>query len=166
VVEEDIGCPQEAGIVSAIAGGQWPTAVEPELREHAASCAICREVADMAAMLRGDQIALCRRADLPSSGQVWWRAAVRARVEAQRAAARPIIMIQRVAAVGAAAAMVAAPMWVAARTDWKAFATIAGASGTEIAAGLGGNATLSVVLAFTACALFAPVVLYLLLSDD
>jgi hypothetical protein len=166
VAEEDIGCPQEAAIISAIAGGRWPSAVEPELREHVTICARCRELADMAAILRDDQIALCRRAGVPSSGQVWWRAAVRARVEAQRAAARPIVLVQRAAAIGAAAAMASAPMWIAARTDWKGIAATAAARGTEIASGLAGDATLSVVVAFTACALFAPVVLFLLLADD
>jgi len=170
VADPGNGCPHESEIVTAITSGRWPSAVEPELREHATSCATCREVADLAAMLRDDQIGLCRSAEVPSSSQVWWRAAVRARAEAQRAAARPIMIVQRVAAVGAAALMAAAPIWLVARTDWAALATeisaVIGARGTEIAAGLSGGATFSVVLAFTACALCAPVVLYLLLSDD
>lgn len=167
-----VDCPREGEILEAITCGRWPSAVEPELREHAATCAICREVADIAGALRSDQIAICRGASLPPSSQVWWRAAVRARVEAQRTAARPMVMVQQIAAACAAVAACAAPIWFALRTDWRVVATemsaaiAARAADLASAPAVASSTTLSVVLAFSLCALFAPVVLYLLLSDD
>ena len=44
---------------------------------------------------------------VPAAGQVWWRAAIRARADAARDAARPMIWLQAVAGAGAAGAALA-----------------------------------------------------------
>jgi hypothetical protein len=167
-----LDCSHEHEVLEAVAAGRGPAAVEPDLREHAAWCPVCAEVGAIATMLREDQDGLCRRASVPSSSHVWWRAAMLARIEAQQTAARPIRVLQRVAAACAAGAIGGALTWMAERAPWTTLATAGpvwlAERGTDVAAasGLLLNGTLSVVLAFTACALCAPVVVYLLLSDD
>jgi hypothetical protein len=166
-----ITCPLEADVVEAVLSGAWPTAVEPELRVHASECPICAEVADVAGAVCDDRDALSAHANVPSPSQVWWQAAMQARVDAQRAAARPIIILQRIAAACTAGAIAAIFTWIAARTPWSAVAALLPTL-TERSADLAQTSafaresTISIVLAFAACALFAPVVLYLLLSDD
>jgi len=63
-----------------------------------ASCAICADLVDVATALLDDHEAAWSDAHVPPSGVVWWRAQLRAREEAARAAARPLAFIQGVAA--------------------------------------------------------------------
>ena len=44
---------------------------------------------------------------VPAAGQVWWRAAIRARAEAASTAARPMIWLQALTGAGAAGAALA-----------------------------------------------------------
>ena len=60
----------------------------------------------IAAALRTDREQMSD-APIPAAGQIWWRAAIRARAEAAHAAARPMVWLQAVtgaAAVGGVAA--------------------------------------------------------------
>lgn len=85
-------CPREQEVVDAmLPEGRLPEA--SELQQHVAGCESCRELHEVMAMLRPDH-ALSEEAGLPSAGQIWWRAAVRARMEAARAAARPVAWAQ------------------------------------------------------------------------
>jgi len=164
-------CPLEREIVEALLSGRWPTAVEPELRTHVLACAICAEVAEVAGAVRDDRDVLCAHASVPSSSQVWWQAAMQARVDAQRAAARPIIILQRIAAACTAGAIASISTWILTRAPWTTLAALIPSFATQ-SADLAHASTftregaISIVLAFAACALFAPVVLYLLLTDD
>src|SRR2546427_8354011 len=92
-------CNREHDVLDAVASGRWPERVDEELRRHAASCAICSDVASVAAALQDDRDAAWRDARLPPAGRVWWRAEMRARHEAAVKAAQPIA-----AAIGLAAA--------------------------------------------------------------
>jgi hypothetical protein len=163
-------CPLEADIVEAVLSGRWPSAVEPELRAHATECALCAEVADVAGMICADRAEASAHAHVPSSSQVWWQAAMQARVDAQRAAARPIIILQRVAAACTGGTILAIFTWIGSRAPWSALTALvpsfSQASDLAQTSALAREGTISIVLAFAACALFAPVVLYLLLSDD
>jgi len=49
---------------------------------------------DVALALRDDRAALCREAQPPAAGMVWWRATIRARADAARTAAQPISVLQ------------------------------------------------------------------------
>jgi hypothetical protein len=95
-----IDCAREHEVVAVVMSGRWPEACDPELREHASACAVCRDVVAIAPALRDD----LRRADVqvPAAGQVWWRAAIRARADAARDAARPMIWLQALTGAGAA----------------------------------------------------------------
>jgi hypothetical protein len=100
-----IECVREHEVVAVVLSGRWPEGCDRELREHAEGCAVCRDVVAIAPALRHDQ----RFADvqIPAAGQVWWRAAIRARAEAARDAARPMIWLQALAGAGAAGAALA-----------------------------------------------------------
>jgi hypothetical protein len=62
--------------------------------------------------MREDHDATWREADIRSSGQVWWRAEMRARQQAIREASRPITIAYGVAAV-AALVLAVAVSWFA-----------------------------------------------------
>jgi hypothetical protein len=100
-----IECSREHEVVAVVLSGRWPDACDRQLREHAEACAVCRDVVAIAPALRQDQ----RLADVqvPAAGQIWWRSAIRARAEAARAAARPMIWLQALAGAGAVGAALA-----------------------------------------------------------
>ncbi len=95
-------CSREADVVAAVGAGRWPDATAASLRAHVAGCAVCRDVADVAMLVGGLEADATLGATLPAAGQVWWRARVRARAEAARRAARPVLAAQ---AIGAACAL-------------------------------------------------------------
>jgi hypothetical protein len=89
-------CVHEAAVVQAVLSRRWPDACDASLRAHAEACEVCREVVAVAALLHEDFVeghdTIARRdVPLPSAGQIWWRAAVRARAEAARTATRPLV---------------------------------------------------------------------------
>jgi hypothetical protein len=67
---------------------------------------VCRDGLAIASAFRLDRDDM-RDVPIPAAGQIWWRAAIRARAEAAHAAARPMVWLQAVtgaAAVGGVAA--------------------------------------------------------------
>jgi hypothetical protein len=152
-------CPREGDVLEAVTSGCWPEG----LRAHAGACAICGDLATIAAALQDDRDAAFEEAQVPTSGQAWWRATVRMRAEAAVAAARP----------GACAAGIcAAAITLAWPSGREPLASIGPALARE-AQGLGAaaassDALLALVLAvvLAACLLLTPVVLSLLLPED
>ena len=68
-------CEHEAVVAEAVMGRRWPEACDQALRDHASSCEVCREVVEVAALLREDydqaRDAISRRdVPLPSAGQI------------------------------------------------------------------------------------------------
>lgn len=102
-----IECAFEQDVIDAVATERWPDRCDEELRAHIASCAICADLAEVGTALRGEGEEARDEASPPVAGLVWWRAQVRAREEAARAAARPIRVVQG-AAVAALAGLTAA----------------------------------------------------------
>jgi hypothetical protein len=102
-------CVREHEILDEIAEGRWPALAPAALREHAAACPVCADLA-LAASAVHEAAADASAAPLalPSAGQVWWRAELRARHEAARLAQRPVIAVQVVAAVVFLAAVLTA----------------------------------------------------------
>jgi hypothetical protein len=121
-------CQFEQDLLDAVAARRWPDRADPALREHVARCALCSDVAEIAAAFFEDRD--CAQADgtVPSSSVVWWRAQIRVREEAERLAARPILLVQAAATTCAAAAAIAvapaASAWIRrcltalGATDW------------------------------------------------
>ena len=100
---------------------------------------------------------------VPSAGQVWWRAAVRARHAAAHGASRPITWLQGIAAAGAIGCAIAllgmaAPTLLTAAARVSAFARSVESPAVQVG--------LALLVLLAACVVIAPVVLYLALSDD
>lgn len=97
-------CPRESELLAALDAHS----------QHLSECDACAEL--VAVRIIGEAHAHdLQAAHVPSAGQVWWRAQVRARAEARGAAERPIHVIQAVAAAVVAGAFAAGIGWV---TPW------------------------------------------------
>lgn len=178
-----IECPREHDVVAAVLSrrldgrslgeGGWPGGCDEELRIHAAGCGVCRETVTVASLLHEDGQAARREVQVPAAGQVWWRAAIRARVEAAHAMERPMTWLHGFAAACAAgivAALVSvawpsiqeAGAWAAARS-W-----IVNAATSDTASLLMSvmQRSLPVALLAAACVILAPLAIYLAMSDD
>jgi hypothetical protein len=98
-------CDREQAVLDALASGRWATAWGEEVRQHAASCAVCSEVVLVAEALRREEQLSEAEVRLPSAGLVWWKAQLAARRAAEQRAAQPIALVERAAqALGALAA--------------------------------------------------------------
>jgi predicted anti-sigma-YlaC factor YlaD len=95
-------CPREGELLDAFALGY----VGPELEEHAAACASCRELHVVAAALRGERAQAITEAPVPSAAAMRFRMQIRLRQEAQ-AAARRWLLAGQAATLMIAAALIA-----------------------------------------------------------
>jgi hypothetical protein len=154
----------------------WPDQHDEGLAAHARECQVCRDLVEVVSIMREERDSLQREGvSVPAAGQVWWRAAIRARLEATQTASRPLNWLYGVSGACVLGLFVATLglLWppVLQTATWigtHAWTFILGLS-------LGGSATtLSplaqttglVLIAAAACLLLAPVALYLALSDD
>jgi len=146
-------CIREYEIVEAVTSGRWPEACDPDLRNHAMTCAICKDVVLVATALHEERDSAVAAAGIPSAGLVWWRAELRARREAVRAVERPMKCVHSLAAASAAGVAVAliGGMLPSVRQMLTAFTNL-----PELGLLIGGFATLIVV---------APIALYFVFSD-
>jgi hypothetical protein len=156
-----IDCPREPEIVDAIAGGEWPHAAPVELREHAATCPLCADLALAASALHEESASTPATMALPSAGQVWWRAELRARHEAARLAQRPVIAVQVVAAVVVLAATLTGLRSLAPGV-WAWFVGTASAARTASL----DTWTLGLVLSIGVWVVLAPVAIYMVFRAD
>ena len=167
------GCPREPEIVEAIVAGRWPAAVDEEVRMHVDQCDNCRDVAWIAPALRDEYLALRHDTQLPSAAQVWWRAAVRARLEAAQDASRPITLAQGLAGAAAAGLLVAivTASWplVSRVGMWLMAAVLHVDPGASDAGGLvlsSVTRSLFLIVPLGVALIVAPVALYFALSDE
>ena len=144
-------CEREADVLDALASARWPERVGAELSAHVAACEVCRDVIAVAAAMREDHDTAWQEASVPSSGQMWWRAEMRARQDAIRDASRPVTVAQGVAALIALAVVVAA--------GWFAWPTIEGMLATPP------SFLLPLAIGLLALLVVTPVALYFVLSD-
>ena len=146
-------CVREAEVVEAVISGRWPAACDQELRSHAMDCHICRDIVLVSSELQGERDSDVLDAALPSAGLVWWRAELRARREAARAAERPMKFVHSLAAASAAGVVVAllGGMLPFARQLVTAFVNL-----PDLDLLIGGLATLLVV---------APIAVYFVFSE-
>jgi hypothetical protein len=165
-------CVHEHDVVAAVLSRRW-TAADETLVRHAANCDVCSEVVAIARLLSEDQERARDEARVPAAGQVWWRAAVRARLEAAHAAARPLTWLHGIAAACAVGLTIAAVgmAWPTLREigAWLGAQTLGVDTGVaDVAALVTGALQRSLPLAFVvaACIVLAPVALYFVLTDD
>ena len=114
-------CAHEADVMTAISTRRWPDRVPAELVTHVAGCAVCADVLAVASAFEEDAEQAPPMPRPPDATVVWLRAQMRARIEAERLAARPITVAQ---AIGLA-------------TGVGVMGAVFGASATWFQAGLG-----------------------------
>jgi hypothetical protein len=171
-------CDHEPAVVQAVLGGQWPDGCDRTLRDHAEACDVCREVVAVAVLLRQDYTEAreeigSRDVPLPSAGQIWWRAAVAARADAARAAARPLEWGYGVAAACAIGVLVAGlgmvwpsllPVFSRLSAVRDRVAPVAETAADMVMATM--RAQLPIVIAVAACLIAAPIALYFALREE
>jgi len=144
------GCPRESEVLDAVlrhgvvgggadngaAGGSEVTesVMRDDLQRHVADCASCREVTEVITMLRRDRAQMEEHASVPAAGQIWWRSAVRARMEAAQAAARPVSWAQ-----GVTAATLFGVVCAALVLTWPSLRRLVGLAGGRLLDGLDSN---------------------------
>jgi hypothetical protein len=170
-------CSREHAVISAILAGRWPHQCDESLHDHAAQCEVCKESVEVVSLFRVERQVLLDEMRIPSAGQVWWRAAIRARLEASQQVARPLSWLFgiTVACVAGLAVAVVELLWSPVRH------ALTGAGPWTMSLGLGELArvlpTLADLAPFTttgafvllgaaACLLLAPLALYFALSDE
>ncbi len=100
-------CQFEAEVLAAVVESRWPERADAHLREHAASCAVCRDLVEVAGAIEELRDRIPAPVLIPDAGRVWWIAQLRARREAIKEAGRPITAAHVIAfacAVGLAGA--------------------------------------------------------------
>jgi hypothetical protein len=157
----EVECPREHELLETIAAGRWPDATDATLMAHVPSCTVCSEMVLVAGALRGNYDHVCAAAHVPPAGLVWWRAQLRARREIAGTAARPITYAH--ALTGAVAAGLFFTLggllwpWLRASLDWiDAASRLADV----------GRLWVPFALAVGAWLILAPVVLFLVLSEE
>jgi hypothetical protein len=172
-------CPREQEVINAIVTGHWPERCEASLVVHAAECAVCKELVDVTSVMRLDREGLHAEMSLPSAGQVWWRAAIRARLEASQRVAQPLSWIFGISMACAAGLAIAAVqlLWSPVQLAWGTsspgtWLTWFGvAEFARLLPTLKDLAPLTsigvfVLLGAAACLMLAPLALYFVLSDE
>jgi hypothetical protein len=158
--QEMIQCPREGDVLDALASARWPERVAAELADHVASCGICRDVITVASAMQADHDVAWKEASVPSSGQMWWRAEMRARQDAVREAARPVTVAQGVAVVLALSVAVAAGWF-----GWPSVREFVATLSFAQMPGLGSPMFIPLAVAMGALLVAAPVALYLVISE-
>ena len=172
-------CPREQDVINAIVLGRWPHQCDQTLHAHAAECRVCKEIVDVTSVFRLEREQLRSEISVPSAGQVWWRAAIRTKLEASEQAARPLSWL-----FGVSVACVIGLSIAVVELLWSPIQrALSSGSGFTWAPsfGLGGLARLLpgltelasltstgafVLLGATACLVLAPLALYFALSDE
>lgn len=140
-------CPREVDVLALVSIGQWPRQAETELAAHVASCASCTEVAAVATAMREidqDEAAV----HLPDARVVWQRAQWQARRDEMQRAARPVLAMQALAAIGIVSLILTAAGWLGSNA-LVADRSAALLSGFQTAAGSIGTTALTVADLFT-----------------
>ena len=100
-------CAHEPVVVDAVLSGRWPRECDESLVAHAATCDVCNEVAAITALIHDDSERSRFDVQVPAAGQVWWRSAIRARMESTEAAMRPMTVMHGITAAIAVGVLLA-----------------------------------------------------------
>jgi hypothetical protein len=140
-------CRHEPAVLAAARASEH-TAVAADIEAHLAACDDCRLSFALAVSLQEERALAMATTRVPSAGQVWWRAELRARQDAAAAVARPITLATGLAAaavIGVVVSLVGVIGWWArawltttlARLSWPDVATqVTWSGGTWLAVGL------------------------------
>jgi hypothetical protein len=136
-------CPREPDLVGAVVHGTGRQLSDHE-REHVRECASCAEAVGIAGALVNDVDNIPAP---PTAEVVWFRAQFKARADAGEAAARPMMVVQAVAAAAATGAVAA---------------IVGSLSALEVV----GLATRGLLLAFAVWLLIVPLAVYLAATEE
>lgn len=114
-------CTLEPAVVEAVLGGRWPRHCDDAIVAHAAACEVCRDVIAIASLIHDDSERSRYDVQVPAAGQVWWRAAIRARMESTEAAMRPMTWMH-----GITAAIAIGVLFAIATMAWPILAPFGG----------------------------------------
>lgn len=154
----------------------WPDQHDEGLAAHARECEVCRGLVEVVSIMRQERDSMQRESvNVPAAGQVWWRAAIRARLEATQTASRPLNWLYGVTGACVLGLFIAtlgllwppvlqAATWIG--TNVWTFVLGLNIGGTAATLSPLAQTTGVVLIAAAACLLLAPVALYLALSDD
>ncbi len=167
-----IDCTHEPAVVNAVLSGHWPRGCDEALVAHALDCEVCREVSAVATLIHDDHDRARYEVQVPASGQVWWRAAVRARLDSTQASMRPMTWLH-----GITAAVAVGVLLAVAGVTWpmlmplleRVWAMVAAYfPSADVASAVANGLRLSAMLGLIAAAILivAPLALYFALSDD
>ena len=166
-------CPREEDVIEAVLARALPGPSDDELQAHAHACEVCRDLVEVMSLLRDERDGLHENVSVPAAGQVWWRAAIRARLEATQAVARPLTWLYGTAGACAIGLVVATAglLWppVQHATAWVSLPSWTPGIGLGEAAPairMLAQTTGLLILGAVACIVLAPLALYLALSDD
>ena len=162
-------CRREQEVLSAARLRGWRETCNEELKRHIEQCEICGDLVTVSEVMREDHDLILRDLQLPGAGQVWWRAAVRARAEAADTAVRPLTWAHGIAGACAVGLSIAA-VGIAWPTVWEWASSLAwrvDPNGTMVADLVAAARTrLPLLLTVAACLVLAPIALYFALSDE
>ena len=165
-------CVHEPLVVEAVVSGRWPIQADDALVAHASECDVCSEVAMLASLIHDDHERSRFDAQVPAAGQVWWRSAIRARLESTEVAMRPMTVMHAITAaitigVLLAAITVAWPLLSPLSDQLWAWA-VGYFQNAEVAAALASGLRQTVMIGAIAVAVLvaAPLALYYVLSGD
>ena len=170
---QSAGCPREIEVVASVLDRHARRIDDGLLAAPIESCEICRDVAVLTRLMSTDHDHAHREVRVPAAGQVWWRAAIRARLEAVHAAARPLTWSHGIAAACTLGLVVTIGglVWPVIRDSagwlvaWAVdVAPLGSAAAALVTTSLHGG--IALVLIAAACVLLAPVALYFAISDE
>ncbi len=168
-------CPLESDVLAAVSTRRWPERAEPDLVAHVATCHVCADLVAVASAFEAEHAAAPVPPALPDPALVYWRARLRARVEAERAAARPITVAQAVGLavfVGVLGAVFGATAtWFQSGVAWawgvtQSLAAFQPPSLPQALVSLLASHGLLLAAAAIVCVVLAPVAVYLTVRED
>jgi hypothetical protein len=165
-------CTHEALVVEAVLSGAWPHRVDDALVAHADTCGVCGEVALIASAIHDDHERSRYDAHVPAAGQVWWRSAIRARLESTQSVVQPMTWLHAIAAamaIGVLLALVTVAWPFLPPVIDRVWSVAVGFfPNADVAAALASGLRLTAMLGALAAAILvlAPLAVYFALSRD
>lgn len=87
-------CSYEQEITQALKDGHWPDGCAPELRDHVAECAGCRDLVLVTEAFQTARSESSNQMPAGSASLLWWRAQLRRRNAAAEQVSRPVTVAQ------------------------------------------------------------------------
>ncbi len=166
-----VECLREQEVLSAVRVRGWRDVCNDELKKHVDGCEVCRDLIVVAELMRDDYVLGLPQPQLPAAGQVWWRAAVRARAEAAEAAARPLTWVHGIAGacvLGVSVAAVGVAWPAVAQSVERAVGLVSSVDSYAVEEMVSSvvRRSLPLLLGVGACLVLAPIALYFVVSDE